>query len=494
MVELFGATQAVTDGGKEQQTQRTTSSELRSNLIYNSSVFVAALLLLERAADGFIRQVSQLAGLLGISPTLIALLTAGAEWEELVVVVASIAHGASNLAIANVVGSAISNILGAFSLGILFAPNAVKFDDSSKRFVIIQAAITTVVLLLIGAVQIQHADKDAKLSSKRLFENVVGVSLIVIFILYFVGLSWAISRGMLAAPQGSDSESSSSSSSDATTNDDRSALNSDAASTTTLGNQSESSYIPPRRAGGAAVRRGQNRTATSAAMETTPLLLGSATSSNLATRLARRHRRAVLRNLQKLILTLLILSLSGYLLSHSILEIASMVHLSDTVLGLTVLSFATTIPDKFLSVIAGLRTAIPPTRPPASVRRPSLARRASVHDEAEDDVARSASSILMAGAAGSNIFLLTLCLGISLIFDRERISPPSPPHVHAALLPPDQHRFMASSVQWQELALLEVASLSLVLIAFTDGQRWQGVLLLLAYIGFLVAEFTILKR
>ncbi len=215
---------------------------------------------------------------------------------------------------------------------------------------------------MVTAVQVQHADKGAKLSSKRLFENVVGISLVLMFFLYFVGLSWAISRGMLAAPQGSDSESSSESESDAASGGDRSAVTSDAASTTTLGdNDSEASYVPPRRGGGAAARRGQNRTATSAAIERTPLLLGSATSSNLATRLARRRRRAVLRSLQKLVVTFLILSLAGYLLSHSILELASLVHLSDTVLGLTILSFATTIPEKLLSVVAGLRTGPAPT-------------------------------------------------------------------------------------------------------------------------------------
>lgn len=475
MVLDLGSSESPTQRAKPSSSSPPEQPDPRSNLIYNSSVFLAGLLLLEKAADGFIRQVSSLSTQLGISSTLIALLTAGAEWEELVVVAASIAHGAPNLAIANVVGSAISNILGAFSLGILFAPSAVKFDDSSKRFALIQAGITSMVLGLIGAVQVQHADKGAKVASKRLFENVVGISLIVVFVLYFLGLSCAISRGMLAAPQGSDSESDSSSDSDAPTE-----VNSDVASTTTLGNESDSSFIPPRRIAGAAGRRGQNRTATSAAIERTPLLMGSATSSNLATRLARRRRRAVLRSLQKLLVSFLILSLAGYLLSHSILEIASLVHLSDTVLGLTVLSFATTIPEKLLSVMAGVRTSLPPpTRP----RPPSLARRASVHDEAEDDVANGASSILMAGAAGSNIFLLTLCLGISLIFDRERVS---------GL--PDQHRFTASSVQWPELALLEVSSLALVLIAYTDGQRWQGVVLLLGYIGFLVAEFTILKR
>ncbi|KAJ9475079.1 hypothetical protein PHBOTO_006641 [Pseudozyma hubeiensis] len=478
----------------QQPQQESLPDKRTSVLIYNSSVFVAGILLLEKAVDQFIRHVSQLATQLGVSPTLIALLTAGAEWEELVVVVASIAQGSHDLAVANIVGSSISNILGAFSLGLLFAPAGVVFDDSSKRFAIIQAAITTLVLLLVVAVQIQHADKDAKLASKRLFENVVGVSLIVIFVLYLLGLSWAIGRGMLAAPQASDSESSSDSDSDneATTPDDRSAVHSDAASTTTLGNESEaSSYVPPRRTPGAAGRRGQNRTATSAAIERTPLLLGSATSSNLASRLAQRRRRAVLRSLHRLLVTFAILSLAGYLLSHSVLKIASVTHLSDTVLGLTVLSFATTIPEKMLSAIAGIRTGPAPTRPPAPVRRPSLARRASIHDEAEDDVSRGASSILMAGAAGSNIFLLTLCLGVSLISDKA--SPLSSPSQLLSALQ-DQSRFAASSVRWEELALLETASLSLVLIAFTGGQRWQGVVLLLGYVAFLVAEFTILKR
>lgn len=460
--------------------QRTQFDRRTSNLVYHTSVFVAGLVLLEKAADGFVRHVSQLSAQLGIGPALIAVLTAGAEWEELVVVIASIGHGAYNLAIANIIGSAISNILGAFSLGILFAPAAVKFDDSSKKFAIIQAGVTSLVLLLIAAVQIQHADNDAKSASRRLFENVVGVSLILIFVLYLVGLSWAISRGMLVAPRTSDSESSySTGSDDATTEGETSTINSDA------NDSAASSYIAPQPTRVAAGRRGQNRTATSAALERTPLLLGTATSSNLASRLFQRRRRAIFRSLQKLLVTFLLLSLAGYLLSHSILEIASLVHLSDTVLGLTVLSFATTLPEKFLSIMVGLRAAPPPTRPPLPVRSPSLARRASVHDQAEDDVARSASSILMAGAAGSNIFLLTLCLGVSLIFDRGHVS-------RSTLQNP--HRFAASTVQWQELALLETASLALVLVAFTDGQRWQGVVLLGGYIAFLVAEFTILKR
>lgn len=465
------------------RTQNSDSSD-RSGLAYNGSVFVAGLLLLERSADGFVHHLSSLSSQLGVSPTLIGLLTAGAEWEELVVVVASIAHGASNLAIANVVGSAISNILGAFSLGILFAPDSIRFDDSAKRFSIIQAGITTLVIGLVILIQLQQTGKGKNGGAKGLFENVVGVSLIVIFVLYFVGLSWAISRGMLNAPADSDSDSESDVNSSP---GDDVTLNSDATSTRTIETESEASFVPPRRArlGG---RRQPHQSSTTTARENTPLLLGSATANRLSQRLFRRRRQAAFRALRKFTVVFAILSLSGYLLSHSILELAKLLRLSDTVLGLTLLSFATTLPEKVLSIVAGRKIT---SAPPPS--RPSLARRASVHDEAEDDVAQGASSILMAGAAGSNVFLLTLCLGVSLIFDKAAQAVPTipSPGTFSAL---DRGSYSASTVKWQELVLLEVASLSLVLIAYTDGQRWMGVLLFAAYIAFLVAEFTWLKR
>ncbi|PWY99897.1 hypothetical protein BCV70DRAFT_162073 [Testicularia cyperi] len=533
-------------------------ADRRGELLYHSSVFCAGLVLLERAADGFIRHVSQLSFQLGVSPTLIALLTAGAEWEELVVVLAAIAHGASTLAIANVVGSAIANILGAFSLGVLFAPQAVRFDDSSRRFAIIQAGITTVVVLLLLLIQLQQSTgkapagggggKGKGTDAKALFENVVGVSLIVVFVLYFVGLSWAISRGMLAAPVGSDSDSESDSDSDSNSNSNSNASDTtadpdtahstdidDAASARTFGTESEASFVPARRArirgGGAAGRRHLHQTATSAALERTPLLLGSTTSSNIATRLRRRRNRAVARAVQRLLLALVLLSLAGYLLSHSLLAVAALTRVSDTVLGLTLLSFATTIPEKALCVFAGLRTgtstnsnsnsnsnAQPPLRSqqrsssrsrsrpkPTAPTAPTLPRHSAIHDyghnhnqqdaEADPDLANSASSILMAGAAGSNVFLLTLCLGVSLIFDRAAHGLPNTTSVGADQAPYSAYSaYSATSVRWQELALLEAASLALVLVAYTDAHRWQGVLLLLAYLAFLVAEFTVLKR
>ncbi len=52
------------------------------SLCFNAAAFVAGLFLLEFGADKFVDNTAITARRLGISQTLIALLTAGAEWEE----------------------------------------------------------------------------------------------------------------------------------------------------------------------------------------------------------------------------------------------------------------------------------------------------------------------------------------------------------------------------------------------------------------------------
>jgi len=51
-------------------------------LIFNIAVFIAAVFLLDYGADKFIDHTAIVASRLGVSQTLVALLTAGAEWEE----------------------------------------------------------------------------------------------------------------------------------------------------------------------------------------------------------------------------------------------------------------------------------------------------------------------------------------------------------------------------------------------------------------------------
>lgn len=49
---------------------------------FNIAVFISGLFILEKAADRFIDHTATLAARLRVPSTLIALLTAGAEWEE----------------------------------------------------------------------------------------------------------------------------------------------------------------------------------------------------------------------------------------------------------------------------------------------------------------------------------------------------------------------------------------------------------------------------
>ena len=51
-------------------------------IAYNVAAFVCALFVLEAGADWFVDHTAIVARRTGISPALIGLLTAGAEWEE----------------------------------------------------------------------------------------------------------------------------------------------------------------------------------------------------------------------------------------------------------------------------------------------------------------------------------------------------------------------------------------------------------------------------
>jgi Ca2+/Na+ antiporter len=52
------------------------------NVAFNIAAFIGGLFVLEFGADKFIDHTAKVASRLRIPPTLIALLTAGAEWEE----------------------------------------------------------------------------------------------------------------------------------------------------------------------------------------------------------------------------------------------------------------------------------------------------------------------------------------------------------------------------------------------------------------------------
>ncbi|KAH9203866.1 hypothetical protein DL95DRAFT_499940 [Leptodontidium sp. 2 PMI_412] len=271
------------------------------SICFNAGAFTAGLFLLEFGADRFINHTAIVARRLGVSQTLIALLTAGAEWERcafLAVVVASILQNRSSLALGNVIGSSTSNILGAFSLGLLFYLGRITFDQSAKLYAALLFLFTTIFTVV---------------ALTRNLGRIAGGIFIAAFAVYLVSIGYGIYRGVLDAPEDSD-------------NDD----SDDDGSSDSNNEEAPRDHIPA---------------------ETSPLLPNKASKEHPA------HRRIhdLFYHIVQLVLGFIALSISGYVLSHSVASIADAFDLSGTVLGVTVLSFATTLPEKFVAVISGAR-------------------------------------------------------------------------------------------------------------------------------------------
>ena len=297
-------------------------------------------------------------------------------------VVAAILQHRSPLALGNVMGSTISNILGAFSLGLLFYPHGLEFDRSAKIYSALLFVVTTLFVLL---------------AFFHLLTRIVGGVLIAIFALYVVSVIYAIYKGVASPPELSDSDGESSS-----------------------GHDSESAHHAP-------------------FSETSPLIEFEHAPSS--THKAGRRSRSLLYHIFQLLLGFISLSLSGYILSHSAVTIADSLHLSGTVFGLTVVSFATTLPEKLVAILSG---------------------------------SRGHGGIMAATTAGSNVFLLTLCVGVVAAAGYQ---------VHEA-----------DDLVLFELVAVWASSLVFCIVIFLGLGRNAGVVLLVAYLVFLGLEFTIYRR
>ncbi|CAD0085051.1 unnamed protein product [Aureobasidium mustum] len=356
-------------------------------LVYNVASFVCALFVLEFGADKFIDHTAIVAERTGIPESIIGLLTAGAEWEELAVVVICILQNRSSLAIGNIIGSGISNILGAFSLGLIFRSNEedVVFDSSARMYTLVMLLVTSLVVGL----QFLHSS-----AVSRIF----GASLIVIFVVYVGSVAYLIFKGRLDAPE-SDSDSDSDSDSGREEHEDSIAYD----------------------VGGSRVD------------STTPLL---ATERDVS---SSRHKHSTAYHVAFLLLGFLAVLLSSLVLSTASSSIAEESGLSEVLFGVVFLSIATTLPEKFIAVMSG---------------------------------SRNRTGILVANTVGSNIFLLTLCMGILQVsitgsYDR-------------------------GTVNIVELFVLLGSSLFMTLIVWFGAQwsRIAGLVMLVGYLVFLVLEFT----
>lgn len=219
-------------------------------------------------------------------------------------VIASLARSRSSLAIGNVTGSAISNILGAFSLGLLFSTDdgSSVFDTSSKIYSAILLLLTTFV-----APVVYFPRKD-------LWRPCGGV-LIAVFVLYVISIAWAIGRGRLTAPEDSDSE-------DSGSDDD--------------------SYTSPTQP-----PESEDDSTSSQSSTRTPLLRRAPVPD--------RSSHSLLYHALYLLLGFLSICLASYILSHAASTITTQLGISDVLFGVVILAFATTLPEKFVAVFSGYR-------------------------------------------------------------------------------------------------------------------------------------------
>lgn len=155
-----------------------------------------------------------------------------------------------------------------------------------------------------------------------------------------------------------------------------------------------------------------------------------------------RGRRSLRYHIFYLVVGFLAIFLAGYVLSHAAANITDAIGISDVLFGIIILAIATTLPEKFVAVISGHQGHM---------------------------------GVLVANTAGSNIFLLTLCLGIVMV---------------------DTGEFSGGNVNVSELAVLWGSTLAFTLTIWLGGRfdRWIGAAMLSAYIAFIVLEFTVIHN
>ncbi|KAF2271507.1 uncharacterized protein EI97DRAFT_497181 [Westerdykella ornata] len=365
---------------------------------YNIAAFIATLFLLEFGADKFIDHTAIVARRTRVPETIIGLLTAGAEWEELAVVIASLARNRASLAIGNIVGSAISNILGAFSLGLLFhdKEQPIEFDRSARLYSLILLILTTFVTPI-------------TYFSKKIIWLVCGSILIAFFAIYIGSVGWAISKGTLTAPEDSDDGS-----------DDES---SEGESTANVVARVAHDRVD-------ANKHEPNGCAFAASDDQTNQAAHAGGSTMQRSSNFRRQGHRTLRyHLLYLFLGFLAICLAGYVLSHAATAITDEFGISDVLFGV------------FVAVMSGHR---------------------------------GHAGILVANTAGSNIFLLALCSGIVMLDTSGKLQ--------------------RGNVSIPELGVLWSSTLAFTLTVWFGERfcRWIGFGMLIAYISFIVLEFTVI--
>ncbi|KAK0104837.1 hypothetical protein ONS95_005104 [Cadophora gregata] len=380
-----------------------------NSLLFNICAFIASLFLLQTGAFLFTVNTATIARRCGIPEMLIALLTDGAEWEELAIVAASIVQQRPSLGLGNVIGSSISNVMGAFALGLLFNRSSIIFDLSAKIYSGALFVVSTIFMLL---------------AFTGLLDLAGGIFFMVGCAVYVVSICSAIYDGILApTPEELGAED----------------IGDLPLPTPSTDHQDLHVSIYP------SVMQCHPT-------EAAPLLL---TYSPHTVAADPRHTRIDYHVILVLVGVAALL-IAAYALVQSAASLASSFHISNTLIGVTLVSMSTTLPEKIVAVIHSWQNH---------------------------------AAVMTATTAGSNMFLLTLCIGIVFVggsqgdIDNDFGDPPS---LGTGLLTDNLVAFEVWTV-W-------ACSILLMIVTWTGGRRWLGGLLFGLYTAFIGVELTFFKR
>jgi Ca2+/Na+ antiporter len=253
--------------------------------------------------------------------------------------------------------------------------------------------------------------------------DVAGPVLLAAFVVYVASIGYGIYRGVMSPPEDSDSDSS----------DSDSDSNSD--------NESDASTLHDQLSPHEGQRQALLKSARSSLdsdVELAPLSDKPAAAKSAANN---KRPKDLRHHVIKLLLGFVALTVSCYVLSHSIGSVGDALNMSSTVVGITVLSLATTLPEKMVAIVGG---------------------------------ARGQGGIVIANTVGSNIFLMTLCAGTLFVSGDKEL--------------------LARGVHFGELAVMWLASAVLCACVFGGASRRIGYGLFGLYIVFLVGEFALMHK
>ena len=256
---------------------------------------VGGLVVLEQSAEHFTTAIGSLARRLRASEGTVGLLTAGGEWEELVVVVLAVLSGHPGIAVGNVIGACLANLIGSMPLGML-ARQPLRPDRSARVYGFVMLAVTVLAAAAFAF--------DGRVSPAA------GSILVAVFAAYVASVLLVIRKGWLRPPADEDDD------------------------------EPQSDV---------------------------------------------RLRRLV----TVFIVSLILISAAAEAIVLGAAHIAQQAGLSEYAIGATIVAIGTTLPDKAISLLGGIR---------------------------------GQSGVVTSNALGSNIFLLTLVLGLAALSDPHGVS------------------------------------------------------------------------